>query len=220
MAKIEAIQSGQRIRQARFLAECKITQAQFAKKYDLSVSTLRCWELGINSLSKAGAEKLSKIFIDAGVNCSAEWLLYGTGPFSLFEGMSDSLKSLDSHSLPTDVDEYNKAIDREIAAFKIISNTEVVVVNDNGMEPFYSVGDYVGGIKFLPEQFKDNFKPCHCIIQTTNNLTLVRCVQPALTKSGFNIVCTNLKITTDISQNEKKLNYIAPIIWHRKRNLF
>ena len=219
MAKIDAIRSGQRIRQARLLADY-MTQVQFAEKYGISINTLKSWELGINSLSKAGAEKLSKAFIDAGINCSAEWLLYGTGPFTLLEGLSDNLRTLETNALPIDIEQYSKAIDKEIAVFKTIPNAEVVIVNDNGMEPFYFVGDYVGGIKFFPDQFKENFKPCHCIVQTSNNITLVRCVQPALTRIGFNIICTNLNTNTDLSQNEVNLNYIAPIIWHRKRKLF
>ncbi|AIL65459.1 hypothetical protein NOVO_05450 [Rickettsiales bacterium Ac37b] len=217
---------GNRIKQARILAGF-VNKKDFCLRYNISINTLQSWELGRTPLTKKGARRICEALLSDGFYCSIEWLLYGVGhPPSVQNIVSNMI-----HELFDDIDLQQKInIEDEMSLFKekecfksLHPKAIIMVITDDGMEPFYKIGDYVAGIPLDDSMINIKLHNKHCIIRTHDDILLVRSIQ-STNKDGIYNICTLNPATTvfPVFINEVKLSEIAPIIWYRKiyKNVF
>ncbi len=99
----------------------------------IPVNTIRAWEaVSRGTLTIDGAHRLCTAFINEGIECSAEWLLYGEGPGPTKFTYGD----ISALSAKAEANAFEKAH----------RNTVIHVINDIAMLPFYKEGSIVGGI--------------------------------------------------------------------------
>jgi len=105
---------------------------------------------------------------------------------------------------------------KEAAFFRKLYNDSIVscVIGD-GMESYYSVGDYVGGI--ISKNIKDAVNK-NCIITTQEEEQLIRKLIKGSKSGLYTLVCVNpfTKETPPILFDQS-IKTAAPIIWHRRR---
>ena len=198
--------SGRRIKLARNMLG--ITRKDLEKRFHISVNTLQAWEADKNSLTDKGAKKLNEIFNKLGLLCSEIWLLTGHGQIPIF--------LQDVSELPNEMNE-DICILREIEVFKAINqNSIVVLVNDNGMEPIYSIGDFVGGSKKIEQQIESLIGE-NCIIETLQGDTFVRKLLRSNNGQLYNLVCINIASNQQPIIPDIKVRSAARIVLHRKK---
>jgi DNA-binding transcriptional regulator YiaG len=203
--------TARRIKMARTLAG--ISRKDLEDKYGISTHTLQSWELGRNSLSEKAASKLVEIFHSAGVGCSSEWLLKGSGRSpTILASQFTPYPAIDKDIAPLLGTE--NSIQKEIDFFKLNNpNATVIMVSDDTMEPRYSRGDFVGGIQYMNTL---NIEDCighDCIIEISDGIFFRRLMKR---KNGYALVCLNAQ--TEIEDPiifSKIILAVTPIIWHR-----
>lgn len=194
--------SGQRIRFARNMLG--LTRKEIKDQFKISVNTLQTWEANKILLTEKGARKLNEVFIKLGLLCSEKWLLTGQGQIPIL-----------LQNLPPINDDFS--ILTEIEIFKTLNpNSIVLIVTDNGMEPIFSIGDFVGGVK------KENveLEPLigeNCIIETTGDDIFFRKLLRGSKKTFFNLACVSLSTNQQPIIPDVKVRSAARIILHRKR---
>lgn len=197
---------GGRIRLARSMLG--LTRKDLENRFNVSVNTLQAWESNKNLLSAKGAKKLNEAFIKLGLLCSESWLLTG-------EGQSPNLLQA-SAALPKEIDE-NTRILRELEAFKAINPSPVVVIIiDDGMEPIYSIGDFIAGNKLFHQDI-DTLIGQNCIIETLQGDTLARKLLKGSKAGLYNLVCINIATTEQPIIQDIKPRYAAKIVLHRSK---
>ena len=124
---------GERLKAVRgFL---RLSREAFALRHGIPAATLKTWELSRVGISGPQLNKLLNALAKEQIPCSAEWLLEGAGPspFSTRGGHEEDAPS---------------GIYAERACFlKNNPGSLVQVVSDNRMSPYFTKGDYVGGVK-------------------------------------------------------------------------
>jgi len=218
----DPISCGRRIKSARLLAG--FSRRQFEDFSGISSSTIQSWEIGRNPLSEKMAKILMEYFGKAGLICSVEWLLHAVGspPKTVEELNYLSQKQDDSNNSIEIInwsDEFS--IQKDVENFyRSNKDAIVILINDDGMEPYYSRGDYVGGKKINLE-YLDKLYGVNCIIQTDNEDIFVRQIRPAEQKQQVNIFCINPNTTvSDPVKMNVPPKFLAPVIWHRKPDIF
>jgi transcriptional regulator with XRE-family HTH domain len=198
--------SGGRIKLARNMLG--LSRKILEDRFHISVNTLQAWESGKNALTGKGAKRLNEIFIRLGLLCTEDWLLTGNGQTpTLFEDIS---------VLPNEMSE-DICILREIEAFKAINpDSVVVIVHDNGMEPIYSIGDFVGGNKKVSSHI-ENLIGENCIIETFQGDTFIRKLLKGSKEQFYNLVCINIITDQQPIIPDIKIRYAARIVLHRKK---
>ncbi|WP_133139687.1 helix-turn-helix domain-containing protein [Legionella genomosp. 1] len=209
----QRINAGRRIKTARSLAG--ISRKDLEQKFGISMHTLQSWELGRNPLNEKTASKLVEILHSAGVSCSMQWLLNGSGKSpSLVNSDFVPFPVLDKDIAPLLSQE--SSIQREIEFFKSNNpNAIAMMVSDDTMEPSYSKGDFVGGIKYLNAVDIEKCLGHDCIIEINEGTYFRRLVKR---NSGFALVCLNAQ--TEVEEPvifTKRILAVTPIIWHRWR---
>ncbi len=205
MAPIEK-SSGRRIKLARNMLG--LTRKELETRFNISVNTLQAWEFNKNILTDKGAKKLNGVFAKLGLLCSTDWLLTGEGQVPIL--------LQDLSTLPNEMNE-NLCILREIETFKALNPSPIVViVNDNGMEPIYSIGDYVGGNKRSNEQI-ENLISENCILETVQGDTLVRKLLRGSKIHSYNLACINIASDQQPILPDMKIRFAAKIVLHRKK---
>jgi len=213
--------SGERLKRARVLAGIS-TRREFEEKYSISANTLQGWEQGKNPLSEKGARRVVDALKREGLICTVEWLIHGRGmPPRSFDavnaGMADEMRN-DPSLVDMNLRE-EENIYRETQIFKQQNpNSIVLTITDDAMEPYFSIGDYVGGIRLFHDEM-DRFLGQLCIIEFENNLILPRHLQRGSQEGAFTASCTNPKTTAPPPLNlyDVKVISAAPILWHRKK---
>lgn len=200
--------SGGRIKLARSMLG--LSRKQLEDRYHISVNTLQAWESDKNILTSKGAKKLNQTFIKLGLLCSEDWLLTGKG--------TTPILMEDTATLPNEMNE-DICILREIEAFKAINpDPIVVVVNDNGMEPIYCIGDFVGGNKKYGEKIEELLGSI-CIIETMQGDTLVRKLLQSNKPYVYNLACTNIATDQQPITPDIKIRFASRIVLHRKKDI-
>ena len=190
------------------------TRRDFAKINDMSVNTLAAWELGILPISEKGMNLYVKALGNCGLAVSKEWMLTGKGPhpikLSEIESGNDNMIN-DNLSL----EQYNIiSIIKEAKFFTSnLPNSVVFSVTDYSMMPIYRSGDYVGGVK-LNHSKKTNAHNTICIVKLKNGISLLR--QVLINNDTINLMTTNFFTDTQITVHNPDIEYLAPVIWHRK----
>ena len=198
--------SGRRIKLVRNMLG--LSRRELEERFLISSNTLQAWESDKNTLTDKGAKKLNNIFIKLGLLCTEDWLLTGKGEVPIL-----------LHDVSPLLSEMNEdiCILREIEAFKAINpNPIVVIINDDGMEPIYFIGDFVGGNKKTDLQI-DSLIGENCIVETFPGDTLVRKLIQGSKKQLYNLVCTNIATHQQPIIPDVKIKSAARIVLHRKK---
>lgn len=200
----QPIARGKRLTMARNMTN--LSREDLAKKYQLSSSTLQSWETPKHGgLTQKGAAKIVAILAKEGIQCSTDWLLsgIGVGPQAIGKNRSYSPES---------------AIIAEILTFRTHNPDAIdIIVKDDGLDPIYCEGDYVGGRKRYDTAISTAIGKT-CIVETTDGETLLRYLRPGHRPNHYTLICLNPETTVlkpvlyDIA-----LKSAAPIIWHRRK---
>lgn len=153
---------GKHLRQLRGMLG--ITIEKFSALCEVGESTIRQWEQGRGSgLTAKGANKIIALMRQHNIECKLEWLLEGKGAPPLFR-----------HALVQDSKGNLEKIENEIDLFRQQhQQTIICFIQDDGIEPLYFKGDYVGGIQYVGDSIK-KLDGEICIVQTLDKQTLVR----------------------------------------------
>ena len=212
--------SGERLRRARILSGVS-TRREFEEKHAISANTLQGWEQGKNPLSEKGARRVIEAFKKEGLLCSLEWLIHGHGmpprPYEMVNaGLRQELHN-DANLMDFNLRE-EQAIYNEIQLFRQQNmNSIVLSISDDSMEPYYSIGDYIGGCQISDSSITDYLHTV-CIIELENNLILPRYIQSGKQQGVFTASCTNPRTAaTPLNLYNVKIISAAPIIWHRRK---
>lgn len=176
---------GERLKRARMLAGIA-TRREFAQRHGMSAHTLQSWEQGKSVLTTKGAQRLVSALQQEGWLCSVEWLLQGAGlpprHFIRHESVESHLSA-------------ETRIYREIQFFKETNpNAIVLTIADDTMEPFFSIGDTVGGIQFFDKEIS-RYLGMFCILELEHNQILTRLLQPSHQRERYTAACTHSKTT-------------------------
>lgn len=198
--------SGSRIKLARNMLG--LSRKELEDSFQISVNTLQAWESDKNTLTDKGAKKLNEIFIRLGLLCTEDWFLTGNGRAPiLFQDMP---------ALPNEMNE-DLCILREIEAFKAINPEPIVVIiSDNGMEPMYAIGDFVGGNKKTNTQIESLIGE-NCIIETFQGDIFVRKLLKGSKGQLYSLVCINIGTDQQPIIPDIKIKCAARIVLHRRK---
>jgi transcriptional regulator with XRE-family HTH domain len=187
----------------------------FCRKFSIPHATLNSWESGINSLTPTDAKCIVDALKTAEIHCTEEWLLEGEGysPRPLKEA-DENLKN----NSPQEFDALNQNISilHEIYTFTGRNKDGVVtLVTDDGMLPFYQIGDYIGGVYINSPNFNAAISK-RCIIELSEGKILVRMVYPGSKDALYTLSALNPTTkASPVTVYDVEIKKIAPIIWHR-----
>lgn len=209
-----------RLKRLRNLAN--LTRSALAEKAKININTYTGYEVGRHGgLTKNGAEKILKVLAQEGVICTFEWLMHdvGAGP-RVITDYKDITVAIETHITSfTSADKERESIIEELKFFCNRNEHAIdLIVNDDGMEPHYQMGDYIAGIKRF-DQAIETAIGYDCIIQTTTGHTLFRHIKNKTADKRYTLICTNLKTQLDdVVLYKVEIISAAPVIWHRRRN--
>lgn len=190
MQKSSAKERGKRLRLVRKMSG--LTLDKLSTKYNFGISTIKYWECAKNQgLSSKGAKKIVAAMQSEGVQCSYMWLMHGVGLPPLFLDIHYHQKIENVTNIDQTVYEEEKSIEHEIKLFcEKIADAITLTIFDDGMEPFYSVNDGVGGKRLYGKDLV-NVVGKDCIIETDDNQILCRRVVQGSSAESFNLCCIN-----------------------------
>lgn len=188
----------------------KLTRDELSQFSLISSNSLQNWEQMRNKgLTEEGAQRLVEAFQKKGVNCTIEWLMYGTGLTP-----SGPISS-ETPSKPVNEEEL---IERELSYFKQLNgNVLDHLVNDDSMLPVLWPGDFVAG-KYHEGEGVKLAVDLPCIIETTQGNRLVRILQSGDQPNCYNLVCLNNNSFVKKFIANVEISKVAPILWIRRRS--
>lgn len=208
---------GKRLRLVRKMSS--LTLDELSSKYNLGVSTIKYWECAKNQgLSSKGAKKIVAAMQSEGIQCTYMWLMYGVGlpPQFIdarFHRKSEKLDGVDQSAF-----EEERSIEQEVSLFcEKITDAVTLTIFDDGMEPFYSIEDGVGGKRVYDKDLSSVIGK-NCIVETDDNQLLCRRVAQGNCLDTFNLYCINPNTLANPPQlYDVKLKSAAPIsrVWKR-----
>lgn len=217
LQKSSAKERGKRLRLIRKMSG--LTLDDLSTKYSFGISTIKYWECAKNQgLSSKGAKKIILAMQNEGVQCSYMWLMHGIGLPPQFVSLQVSGELNDGINIDQSTYEEEKSIEHEISIFcENISNSIALTIFDDGMEPFYSINDGVGGRRLGSEDLNRAVGK-DCIVETLDNKVLCRRVAEGNESGLFNLYCINHSTrSTPPNLYDVKLKSVAPItrVWKR-----
>ena len=202
---------GHRIKRARMLAG--LSRKDLAENHGISPHTIQSWELGRNPINKSKATKFIEILHQYDVRCSVDWLLDGSGngpavidsEFNNYPLLDETVGNL----INTE-----QAIQKEIEFFKTNNQSAVVhMVSDDAMAPAYKPGAFVGGVKFIIQNKKEECIGHDCIVDTPDGTFFRRLIKSS---DKYLLVCNNNQTTvSEPVISADTILSVAPVIWHR-----
>ncbi|MDR1057449.1 MAG: helix-turn-helix domain-containing protein [Coxiellaceae bacterium] len=168
MQKSSVKERGKRLRLVRKMSG--LTLEELSTKYNFGISTIKYWECAKNQgLSSKGAKKIVAAMHSEGVQYAYMWLMHGVGLPPQFLDIHYHKKIKDINSVDQAVYEEEKSIEYEIKLFcEKITDAITLTIFDDGMEPFYSVNDGVGGKRLYGENLTKVIGK-DCIVETIDN---------------------------------------------------
>ncbi len=190
MQRSSAKERGKRLRLVRKMSG--LTLDELSSKYSLGISTIKYWECAKNQgLSSKGAKKIITAMQREGVQCSYMWLMHGIGLPPQFIDVRCNNTLENANIIEHSAYEEEKAIENEIALFcDKINSAITLTIFDDGMEPFYSVNDGVGGRRLFGENLSSAIGK-DCIVETIDHQLLCRRVAQGSDPANFNLYCIN-----------------------------
>lgn len=215
--KSSARERGKRLRLVRKMSG--LTLEELSSKYNLGVSTIKYWECAKNQgLSSKGAKKIINAMQSEGVQCSYMWLMHGTGLPPQFISVQYHSGKKEMVNIDQHIFEEEKSIAKEVGLFcESITHAITLTVLDDGMEPFYSVNDNVGGRRLCGDDLVKGIDK-NCIVETSDGQILCRRVAQGNESGTFNLYCINPNTFANPPHvYDVKLLSAAPIsrIWKR-----
>ena len=217
--KASALSRGKRLKSLRKMAD--LSRRYLAEKHQLSASTLQAWEEGkSNGLSPKGAQRVVQALSEEGVCCTIEWLLNGEGQTPY---LSDE-KLVGVQTEETLAQSYGEIasvaslqVKQELNTFLQLNADAIsLIIQDDGMQPFYQVGDLVAGKRFYKKDL-DTLIGRDCIIETAEGVTLFRHLRRGRKPDSFTLCCTNLETTLkDFVLEDVMVVTAARVLWHRR----
>jgi len=207
----------ERLKRLRNLAN--LSRKDMCEGSGINLNTLIGWEVARHGgLSKVGAKKVITRLAKAGVFTTLEWLLYGIGQGPNVVPNFDEL-SEQKHKASPDyrLDEEEQKIIEELLVFKKqYQETADLIVEDDGMSPFYEKGDYVAGVKYFRDKAEKAInKPC--IVQLETGEIVLRILKTGTEKDTYTLLCSNYQASTNTPIVNIKILSAAIVIWHRKK---
>lgn len=190
LQRSSAKERGKRLRLVRKMTG--LTLDELSSKYNFGISTIKYWECAKNQgLSSKGAKKIITAMQDEGVQCSYMWLMHGIGLPPQFLDVHYNLGAKNIIGIEQSTFEEEKSIEHEIKLFcEKIYNAIALTIFDDGMEPFYSVSDGVGGKRLYGEELVKAVGK-NCIVETVDHQLLCRRVAEGTSPDNFNLYCIN-----------------------------
>lgn len=224
LSKSSPLARGKRLKSLRMMAD--LSRKAMEKKYSISAGTLQCWEDGrYGGLTEKGAKRFVTALTQEGIECTVEWLLHGVGvgpqaTDKLYLGAA-GVHGNDNFEINPNVDSDEASIVQELLTFRRVNQNAIdIKVLDDGMEPDYLQGDYVGGKRRYGDDIT-SLLGSPCIVETTKGDVLLRCVRSGNQKNHYTLVCTNpLSTVTELITYNVQLVSAAPVIWHRTKDKF
>lgn len=214
MTKMKAFTSdaGSRLKKLRTMAGA--TRKDLQNTFNVSSNTLQAWENNKNPLSSKVVNNLCQIFLNLGILCTEEWLLYGKGkPPSYIEGKF----SIDDLSNNDHLIEEEKIM-KEAMIFKShYADSKVIIVSDEAMLPMYQTGDYVGGFLYRNDDILIA-NGQNSIIITSENEVFFRKLLYLSNEKTYLLSAINPfdKFTAPLIYRDN-ITAAAPVVWHRRR---
>lgn len=209
-----------RLRRIRNMAN--LTREQMCENSSLNINTFKGWEIArYGGLPKDGAERVVSRVAREGVVCTVDWLLYeiGVGPYVLPDYQIAQQQKLNNTKNLASSNEEEKLVNELILFRKQFKETIDCQVIDDGLFPFYAIGDYVAGIKKHGDQITKLIGQ-NCIIQTSDGKTFIRNLKAGIEPGKYMLVCTNSQTTVKTPVlYEVSLASAALIIRHYKKDI-
>ena len=219
---------GQRVKYIRetILGLSRNKFSQRHKDLELTVSTLQNWEdARYGGLTEKGGRKLIEAFAREGVQCSLQWLLFGTGEAPPeardFNLVIENITAKQAVQILADTGNKSltdeESIAKELRYFRELHVDAIdAIVSDDGLSPYFEPGDCVAGIRLNGQDIRKAIG-LPCIIQTQLGQVLVRKLEAGSQMGYYTLLCTNPHTQVkDIKATEVKLFSAAPIVWLRK----
>lgn len=211
----------------------RLSRTYIKQKYHLSEATLKVWENGTAPLTKKGLQRCINIYRKEGVVLSKEWIMTGEGlPPKYSVNVGHYFAGELQYPQPTekllvkDLDcpfpylkDDNACMLREASFFKeSYSDAVILMVTTDDMEPFYRIGDYVGG-RFLYGQDIDKALKRNCIIRLKDGRNIFRRLFKSNVIGLYNLSCINPQASVEeLIMFNIEIEAAAPVIWHRTPN--
>lgn len=210
------IERGNRLRVLRNMSG--LTIHELAAKYGVGASTIKYWECAKSEgLSPKGAKKFIEAMANEGIYCSYMWLMHGVGihPQYVDKRYGNSKKQINPMNVSL---EEEMAIYREMDIFlKETDNAITLAIYDDSMEPFYFLGDTVGGNRLFGDDIIKAFDR-DCIIETEDRQVLCRRFTIGNEEERYTLCCLNPKTAVSPPNiYNSKIVSVAPIsrVWKR-----
>lgn len=211
----ESRERGERLRRIRNLAN--LSRKDLCDEASININTYIGYEVGrYGGLTKNGANKIIEYIALKGVYSTFEWLMYGVGQAPRVETGIQQTCFEHNH----DTFNEKQSISEEIFLFRKHYNHSIdYQIIDDGMLPFYAIGDYVAGVCHGCSSI-DELIGANCIIQIESGDIIVRNLRQGREVNHYTLSCINPETT--VNQPiiyDIKLTFAAKIIWHRKMYL-
>jgi hypothetical protein len=211
----------ERLKRIRHLSN--LSRNEICKDNELNPHTLKGWEIGrYGGLTVKGAEKVLERIRDEGVCCTPEWLLFeiGKGPTIIGDyAKMKEMKAIAVLDTPVVFGNEEQQISEELNFFKShYKHTLEIIVEDDGMLPFYRIGDYLAGVPLFKENIAKLIEE-NCIVLTEEGEIFLRKIRKGSQEGHFNLTCINTESSvTEPILYDVKLIAAAPVIFQRRKH--
>jgi transcriptional regulator with XRE-family HTH domain len=216
--KSSAEARGKRLKSLRKMAD--LSRKALTIKYLISASTIQAWEDGkAGGLTAKGAQRIVAALREEGVYCTVDWLMHGVGqsPYlaeRLYLRAAEPMREYASSAIIP----HAESITRELLVFRELNYDAIdMVIIDEGMGPYYQVGDTIAGIRCRGNKTIENCVGKDCIVELQNGEVLFRRLRASSNHEHFHLQCINLDtLVKQPYRYDEVLLSAAPVIWHRR----
>lgn len=202
-----------------------LSRRAFAHKIGLPSGTIQHWEdAEHHGLSEKGAKKLVKALHLHNIECTYEWLMYGTGAapryrYQLKENLSNLILQ-ESPKQYLNKEQQLTQIKTEVELFlQHHPDTIEWVVTDDAMQPFYLKGEVVAGIRRYGEDIAHLIGK-DCIVLVEGGNVYLRRICKGNVPGHFHLTHLNPDTTVVTPYfYDAKLVSAAEVIWVRRQDV-
>jgi transcriptional regulator with XRE-family HTH domain len=213
----QIIERGERLKLLRQMSG--YSRKQFGENIEYSGAAIQSWEEGYSGLTPKGALRVINLMKSLQIQCDFDWLMEGKGSYPQFVA---AIQNNPSATVTTETEaNEEKLIHSELDLFYRFPDSVTLNLLDNSMEPFYKIGDTVGGIRCADIDQIEKLMHQNCIVQTSNGELLCRQLKPGLSANHFNLIVLNQNTPIPSTYNIS-LQWAAGIIrlWRRKNSVY
>lgn len=203
-----------------------LSQRAFAERYGFPFTNFQNWEgPRYGGLTENAAQMVIEGCHTEGIEVSIEWLMFGIEPGP---EVTEKAYLKDSNFIVTKLSAWDQSagynseislIAKELLLFKQHYQEQVLemMVNDDGMDPCYQLGDYVAGKSFEGEDIQ-SFLGTDCVIKLFGGDLRLRSLRAGSNDNLFNLVCTNpqTKVPKPVIYDVEVVS-VAPVMWVRRK---